>query len=134
MSKNSQIIRTKLYVQQMRINHDDLLANNSSSRSAFSDPAVANMIVVSRSPRMPATVLAAFSRAWVPRAIAFSDESTLAHFSPTLRALSDTSRSTKVSLGLSWTEPAALTSWMVTWPRCWTDSLIRSAISRLSVD
>ena len=72
-------------------------ANTSSSASAFRVPAVANMMVVSRSPRIPDTVLAAFSRAWVPRARALRVERTLEHFSPTLRALSETSLNTKLS-------------------------------------
>ncbi|KAJ6640621.1 hypothetical protein Bhyg_05552 [Pseudolycoriella hygida] len=37
------------------------------SSSEFSVPAVANIIVVSKSPMIPDTVLAAFIHAWVPR-------------------------------------------------------------------
>lgn len=41
--------------------------NVSFSFSACNVPAVANMIVVSRSPMIPLTVLAALMHAWVPR-------------------------------------------------------------------
>lgn len=56
-----------------------LPANDSSSTSAFSVPAVANMIVVSKSPRMPDTVFAAFSKACVPVLAALSADNTVEH-------------------------------------------------------
>ena len=47
--------------------------------SAFKVPAVANMIVVSKSPSMPDTVFAAFSKACVPVFAALSADNTVEH-------------------------------------------------------
>lgn len=49
---------------------------NVSSFSLFSVPAVANMMVVSRSAMIPDTALAAVMQAWVPRLPAWRDAST----------------------------------------------------------
>ena len=54
----------------------DLPAKASSVSSGLRVPAVAKRMVVSRSPMMPDTVLAAFSRAWVPVLAAFKADST----------------------------------------------------------
>ena len=56
-----------------------LPAKDSSSTSAFNVPAVANMIVVSKSPSIPDTVFAAFSRACVPVFAALSADRTVEH-------------------------------------------------------
>ena len=56
-----------------------LPAKDSSSMSAFKVPAVANMIVVSKSPSMPDTVFAAFSKACVPVFAALSADNTVEH-------------------------------------------------------
>ena len=58
----------------------NLPAKDSSSTSAFRVPAVANMIVVSKSPSIPDTVLAAFSKACVPVLAALSADSTVEHY------------------------------------------------------
>ena len=49
--------------------HQYLWSENDSLLSELSVPVVANMMVVSRSPMIPLTVLEALMQAWVPRAI-----------------------------------------------------------------
>lgn len=60
-------------------NSFNLPAKASSVSSGLRVPAVAKRMVVSRSPMMPDTVLAAFSRAWVPVLAAFKADKTKEH-------------------------------------------------------
>ena len=69
------IFFTLINLKSNKINH--LWSAKASSPSALSVPAVANMMVVSRSPIIPLTVLAALIQAWVPRDPACSAASTL---------------------------------------------------------
>lgn len=101
-----------------------------SSPSVHRVPAVANIMVVSRSAMIPLTALAALIQAWVPRDPDWSAARTKATFSLTLRACSWRSRRAYLSWGSPWTLPASCTSSTQLLPRSWTVVRIRFAIYR----
>ena len=101
-----------------------------SSSSVHRVPAVANIMVVSRSAMIPLTSLAALIQAWVPRDPDCNAARTKATFSLTLRAWSWRSRLAYVSCGSPWTLPASCTSSTQLLPRSWTVVRMRFAIYR----